>query len=150
MAEHKKKRAYAAQAYEFGANAVPAAGGAPAPLVPGVGMGQGMPAVDNLAGQFGQMNMGAPQPVGYQQPGYQQPGYQAPGLQQPVQVQPQAPAAAAHLNQLFPSDLMQQVGLTMNHPMCMSVADDNCSRSMSLSWINRPRRSTYLQMLVAP
>ncbi|KAF2271666.1 COPII component protein [Westerdykella ornata] len=106
MAEHhhKKKRAYAQQAYEFGANAVPPAGGAPAPLMPGEAFGQGIPAPDNLAGQFGQMNLGPQQP-GYQQPGYQQPGYQQPI---PQQVQPQAPAAAAHLNQLFPSDLIQQ------------------------------------------
>lgn len=126
MAEHKKKRAYAQQAYEFGANAVPAAG-APAPLMPGqMGIGQPMPAqgmpspADGLAGQFGQINLGAGQPIqpgysqaGYQQPGYQQPGYQAPGYQQPgiqqVQTQPQAPAVASHMNQLFPSDLIQQV-----------------------------------------
>jgi protein transport protein SEC24 len=107
MADHKKKRAYAAQAYEFGANAAPPGGAAP-PLVPAPGQ------ADNLAGQFGQMNLGAQQP-GYQQPGYQQPGYQQPGYQQPgvQQVQPQAPAAATQLNQLFPSDLIQQVCLEL-------------------------------------
>jgi protein transport protein SEC24 len=113
MADHKKKRAYAAQAYEFGANAPPT-GGAPAPAIPGMGM-PASPQGD-LAGQFGQMNIGAgqqpgPAPVGGYQPpqaGYQPPGYQQPGVQQQVQqVTPQAPTTA-HLNQLFPSDLIQQ------------------------------------------
>lgn len=109
MADHKKKRAYAAQAYDFGANAQPA-GAAPAGI-PGVTPSQGMmpspglqpgfqpgyppqggyqpPGQDQLAGQFGQMNLGP------QQPAVQQ-------------VTPQPPTTA-HLNQLFPSDLIQQV-----------------------------------------
>jgi protein transport protein SEC24 len=120
MADHKKKRAYAAQAYEFGANAAPAAGAAP-PLVPAPGQ------ADNLAGQFGQMNLGAQQPGYPQQPAYQQPGYQQPGVQQ---VQPQAPAAATQLNQLFPSDLIQQVCLLKLQSGAQGPANMRISLSM--------------------
>jgi protein transport protein SEC24 len=95
---HKKKRAYAAQAYDFGANAQPA-GGAPAPIGAPIGASMGVPLggapvvgspqvpQDPLAPQFGQMNLG-PQPV---QP--QAPQMQAPPLQ---------------LNQLYPTDLVSQ------------------------------------------
>lgn len=111
--QKKKKRGYAAQAYEFGGNAAgqqplqpqqqlppqPAYGGAapmygsPMPIQP---MGTPMAAPqmqaapqqmqgsqDHLSQQFGQMN---------------------------IQAQPQAPpqAQAPHMNQLFPSDLISQ------------------------------------------
>ncbi|KAF2195243.1 COPII component protein [Zopfia rhizophila CBS 207.26] len=87
----KKKRAYAAQAYDFGANAgvqtgAPPPGGAP---IPSVGMpAPGIPQSpqDPLVQQFGQMNLGP----------------------QPVQVTPQMQPAAAHLNQLYPTDLVSQ------------------------------------------
>lgn len=117
MADHKKKRHYATQAYEFGANSALPQGGAPPPMMPGqMGIPQGAPAMgvpspqDALAGQFGQMNIGAGQAAqpGYPQPGYQQPGYQQPGVQA---AQPQAPVAVAPQNQLLPSDLIQQVSV---------------------------------------
>ncbi|KAF2402266.1 COPII component protein [Trichodelitschia bisporula] len=91
----KKKRAYAAQAYEFGQNAalqqqqqpMPVLGQVPAQM-PAVGMPPlGVPPPgpqDPLAQQFGQMN---------------------------IQSQPQVPPgvqAAPQLNQLYPSDLISQ------------------------------------------
>src|SRR5215472_5727987 len=98
-AGHKKKRTYAPQAYEFGANvqqpaqAAPPSMGAPmmaatpmmqgGPLSSGQPMSPGAPQ-DQLGTQFGQMNLQS------------QPQPQAP---QPVQQQ------AGHINQLFPSDL---------------------------------------------
>ncbi|KAK3052245.1 hypothetical protein LTS18_012307 [Coniosporium uncinatum] len=130
----KKKRAYAQQAYEFGQNAgAPpgsAAGQPPPPMMPGYGtpgaaapsyggaaaapgygaspapaqygaspaQGYGAPHApgygapppgpqDQLAGQFGQMNIG----------------------QQQVPPQPQqSMQSQAHINQLFPSDLISQ------------------------------------------
>ncbi|KAK7552484.1 hypothetical protein IWX46DRAFT_344113 [Phyllosticta citricarpa] len=90
-APQKKKRAYAAQAYEFGANTGAAAGTPPA-MVPPAG------AVDPLAGQFGQMNLGAQQPQQQQQ----QP------MMQPMQTmqQPPMPAQTAQLNQLVTTDLI--------------------------------------------
>ncbi|KAF1809366.1 COPII component protein [Eremomyces bilateralis CBS 781.70] len=94
-AGHKKKRAYAQQAYEFGANA---AGQQPplaqAPLAPQAGVGQagvGYPAPQEpLSAQMSQMNLG-PQPV--------PPPQMAPQMQAP---QPQG-----LMNQLYPSDLLQ-------------------------------------------
>lgn len=83
-AAHKKKRAYAAQAYDFGANAGLAAGAAQPAAVPTVGMPQSPQ--EPLAAQFGQMNLG-PQPV-----------QQAPQMQPPPQ----------NLNQLYPTDLVTQ------------------------------------------
>lgn len=88
-APQKKKRAYAAQAYEFGANTGAAAGTPPAMVPPAGG------AVDPLAGQFGQMNLGAQQAP--QQP-----------MMQPMQTmqQPPMPAQTAQLNQLVTTDLI--------------------------------------------
>lgn len=84
-AAHKKKRAYAAQAYDFGANAGLAAGAAqPAATIPAVGIPQSPQ--EPLAAQFGQMNLGL------------QPVQQAPQMQPPPQ----------HLNQLYPTDLVTQ------------------------------------------
>ncbi|KAF2007884.1 COPII component protein [Amniculicola lignicola CBS 123094] len=101
MADHKKKRAYAAQAYDFGANAglqtgaPPAGMGAPPPpAIPGL-MNTAPAAAplqapqDNLAGQFGQMNLGPQQPAQVA----------------PQQMQQQAPT---QLNQLYPTDLVSQ------------------------------------------
>lgn len=125
MSGAKKKRDYAAGAYEFGANAP---GNAPAPAPIGMGAAPG-----DIAGQMGQMNLGSPglQNTGYQppQPGYQQPAYQQPAVSDRLkriawgsalaeyqqsnrsqgvqQVAAQAPVTA-HLNQLFPSDLVQR------------------------------------------
>jgi len=119
----KKKRAYAQQAYEFGQNAgAPpgSAAGQPPPMMPGYrapgaatpsyggtaaapgydaspapaqygvppAQGYGAPGPqDQLAGQFGQMNLG----------------------QQQVPSQPQqSMQSQAHVNQLFPSDLISQ------------------------------------------
>ena len=81
-APQKKKRAYAAQAYDFGAN-TGAAAAAPPSMVPPAGAG----AMDPLAGQFGQMNLGAQQA---QQP-----------MMQPMQSmqQPPMPAQTSQLNQ---------------------------------------------------
>ncbi|KAF2876341.1 COPII component protein [Massariosphaeria phaeospora] len=101
----RKKRQYADAGYTFGPNAtaghIPRPGerqdglgpvvptqGVPQPGIPGVqGVPPGMPMSppDPLAGQFGQMNLGP----------------------QPTQVTPQAPATAASLNQLYPTDLLQ-------------------------------------------
>lgn len=87
----KKKRAYAAQAYDFGANAAGAGAAAPPPI--------GAPQVDPLAGQFGQMNLGG-QP---QQPMMQQPMQPM----QPMQhMPPQMPPQQTQLNQLVTTDLM--------------------------------------------
>jgi protein transport protein SEC24 len=104
-AQAKKKRAYAAQAYEFGGNA---AGQQqqqqPQQLSP-------QPAYGGAAPAYGQpmpiQPMGTPQMASPQAPGAdlsQQFG------QMNIQAQPQAPAQAAapHLNQLFPSDLISQ------------------------------------------
>jgi hypothetical protein len=150
MAEQKKKRAYAAQAYEFGANA-PAAG-APGqtasfgmPPAPGIPQGP----QDNLAGQFGQMNLGgapAPQP-GYPAPqtGYSQPGYQGPGIQQ---VTPQQPTVGAHLNQLIPSDLIQQVCGASK--LLEDYMLTQCSPSMCWSWTSLPHPFSFLPMYAFP
>lgn len=95
----KKKERYAGAAYDFGANAVgttgpPPMGGPPQSSIPGLGMpAQGIPQSpqDPLAGQFGQMNLGGP-----------------PQQAQQVTPQLQQQPAAAHLNQLFPTDLVSQ------------------------------------------
>jgi protein transport protein SEC24 len=101
-AQQKKKRAYAAQAYEFGGNAQGQQQQPPPPAQPAYGAAPGygqpmstpqmpaapqMPAGDQLASQFGQMNIQSQQPA-------------AP---QPMQHQP-----PTHMNQLFPSDLISQ------------------------------------------
>ena len=91
-AAHKKKRAYAAQAYDFGAGANVAQ--QPPPMAPGVPPAMQHP--DQLATQFGQMSFGG-QP---QQP--MSPQMQAP----PQQMQP--PIAQSALNQLYPTDIMSQ------------------------------------------
>lgn len=96
---HKKKRAYAAQAYDFGANAQPA--GAPVSLgaippggIPPVGMPPvGIPQIpqsptEQLAPQFGQMNLGSQ------------------SVQQAPQMQPSL--RAQNQNQLYPTDLVTQ------------------------------------------
>jgi protein transport protein SEC24 len=107
QAQQKKKRAYAQQAYEFGANTANPQGGAPPPMMGGVGAQQAMPGQvgqDQLANQFGQMNIQQQQ----QQPqqGYTQPLAQQQPVQQPVQ---QAPSMGfANQNQLLASDLMSQ------------------------------------------
>lgn len=94
-APQKKKRAYAAQAYDFGANAAGAGPAAPLPM--------GSPVVDPLAGQFGQMNLGPGQP---QQPMMQQP-MQPMQPMQPIQQMPQQMAPQqTQLNQLVTTDLM--------------------------------------------
>lgn len=120
-ATHKKKRAYAAQAYDFGANAAAAAplqpammgaGGMPQPGMPQVGMPQvGM-------SQAGVPKMGYPQ-TSYPQAGYPQPGYPQVGMPQDqlagqfgqmnIQEKQQLPPQMQpHLNQLYPSDLISQ------------------------------------------
>ncbi|KAF2796541.1 COPII component protein [Melanomma pulvis-pyrius CBS 109.77] len=103
MAEQKKKRAYAAQAYDFGANSVGSGPPPPQSSIPGVGMPmqqqgfqpgiqqgipqQGMPQspLDPLAQGFGQMNLGG------------QPQQVTPQMQQP-----------GHLNPLLTTDLVTQ------------------------------------------
>ena len=115
--QHKKKRAYAAQGYEFGANN-PAAG-QPAPAYAGN---------DQFSNQFAQMNLGQPgqqpvqqpqynapqqsypQPGGYSQPGFSKPSYPAPQPYpaQPPSSQPLAGQQNPHMNQLYPSDLISQ------------------------------------------
>ena len=123
--QHKKKRAYAAQAYDFGSNTPGAAPGAPPPA------GQ-----DQFNTQFSQMNIGQqpsagyPQPGGYSQPGHPQPGHPQPGYPQPggysqpgyahqpyqapqtyPSQQPPQPLAGQsnpYMNQLYPSDLISQ------------------------------------------
>lgn len=118
----RKKRAYAGQAYEFGAGANSALGGQQQ------GGGQ-------LGGYSAQTQAPAPAqtgyPVGYGEPqsatpqGYPQPeaagGYQPPGPQYPTAQManmgindkqaappPQPAAGAARLNQLYPTDLLNQ------------------------------------------
>ncbi|KAF2835061.1 COPII component protein [Patellaria atrata CBS 101060] len=99
QAGHKKKRAYAAQAYDFGGNAA----GTPSMQPP-----TNAPVQDGLAPQFAQMSLSGQQPS-YQQPSYSQPlspNLLAPG-QQPIQ-QPPAQAPSSQLNQLYGSDLLSQ------------------------------------------
>jgi protein transport protein SEC24 len=127
MADQKKKRAYAAQAYEFGANTVPPSNAAPASIpglgMPAQGMGMGMPQSppDPLAGQFGQMNLG-PQPV-----------------QQVTPQMQQQPATTTHLNQLFPSDLISQVPQTADSSSgLMLTRPRSHSMSRSLTCLPRP------------
>lgn len=140
----KKKRAYAAQAFEVGQGGNVAAGGqlppagqfgAPQPVVPGYG---GYPGQDAQAPAYGgapQPAYGMPQPgapvggaVGYQAPdAYYPSGAPAPaggvagitqglaGVQlgagagaQPGQAVPGAQARPVALNQLYPTDLLNQ------------------------------------------
>jgi protein transport protein SEC24 len=120
----KKKRAYAQQAYEFGANASQQQAQGSAPIMGGVGaqqMGIGAQQMpqnpqDHLANQFGQMNLQQPQQPQQQQQSYQpytqQPQQPIPQqMQQPVQQQQQQQMPGmgmANQNQLLPSDLMSQ------------------------------------------
>lgn len=93
-AGHKKKRAYAQQAYEFGANAP---GQLHTPLAAQPPLAPGQPAAgypvpqDPLANQMSQMNLGPQQPA------------PAPHMAPPVA--PTQPQGA--VNQLYPSDLLQ-------------------------------------------
>ncbi|KAF2267375.1 hypothetical protein CC78DRAFT_530777 [Lojkania enalia] len=103
MADHKKKRTYAA-GYDFGANAglnaqPGAIGGTPPVVSPGA-------PTDQLSQGFAQMNIGG-QPAYGTGAGYQPP---TPSYQQPQPaVAPQTqPVSASHLNQLYPSDLLSQ------------------------------------------
>ena len=73
----KKKRAYAGQAYEFGAGANSGAAGQGQPPAPYQG-GQPQPQYGGFSPQ--------PQQQGYQQPAYGQPGYPEPG--KPAEQQP--------------------------------------------------------------
>jgi protein transport protein SEC24 len=127
QAQQKKKRAYAQQAYEFGANTSLPQGQAVPPMMGGVpaqpiGMGaQQVPLApqDQLANQFGQINLQQQQqPQGYPQQPMQQP-MQQPTMQQPIQQQhqhqhqqqqqqQQQATGYANLNQLQPSDLISQ------------------------------------------
>ena len=124
--QQKKKRAYAQQAYEFGANASMQQGQALPPMMGGglpaqpLGMGaQQMPQApqDQLANQFGQMNLQQQeqqqqqQPQGYPQQSMQQPLQQQmqQPMQQPIQQQQQqSNVGYANQNQLLPSDLIGQ------------------------------------------
>lgn len=136
----KKKRAYAAQAFEVGQGGNVAAGGQmppvgqfgiPQPVVPGYG---GYPAQDPQAPAYGatpQPAYGVPQPgnpvggaAGYQAPEPYYPGgtpAPAPGVAgitqgmagmqmgaQPGQAVPGAAARPVALNQLYPTDLINQ------------------------------------------
>lgn len=129
----KKKRAYAGQAYEFGAGANAALGGQPQaggayPQQPAQGYPQ-QPAYDATAAQPGFVGAApgygqpeAPAVGGYQPPAPGYPGAQAPGVAgltqqfgqmgvsgQPQVVQPQTTAQQfAPLNQLYPTDLLHQ------------------------------------------
>jgi hypothetical protein len=113
MAEQKKKRAYAAQAYDFGANSVGSA--PPPPYNTGMGapMQQGIPQ-QGFAPQQGFVSQGAPQ-QGFQ-PGIQPQSPIDPLAQgfgqmnlggQPQQVTPQA-QAPGHVNPLLTTDLVTQ------------------------------------------
>ncbi|KAF2012139.1 COPII component protein [Aaosphaeria arxii CBS 175.79] len=85
----KKKRAYAAQAYEFGANAQ----GANAPQ-PGQAYGLGQPGYGAPAQTYGQPSPGFVQPAqGYGQPPAQGYGQPAPGYGQPAGQSPHDPLA---------------------------------------------------------
>ena len=92
MEAPKKKRAYAAGAYEFGANSAMQAGpppGAPMPMAGGAmppgPEGQQVPQ-EQLTQQFGQIQLGP----------------------QPVQVTPQMQQPATQMNQLIATDLVLQ------------------------------------------
>ena len=115
MSEPKKKRAYAAQAYEFGANAAGApGGGVPQPPAPGYGAPQAAYPAQQTGYGAPQQGYGAPVPA-YGQPVPQSP--QEPLAQQfgqmnlgpgpaPAQVMPQSTQNSQ--NPLVGSDLMQQ------------------------------------------
>jgi protein transport protein SEC24 len=117
----KKKRAYAAQAYEFGGNAagqLPSQG--PPPVMGGPAMGVpysgGAPAMGGFTGgapampPTGAPSMGAPT-MGQQPIQPTSPELLSSQFAQ-MNVQPQAPqpgqAPPQHMNQLFPSDLISQ------------------------------------------
>lgn len=116
MSEPKKKRAYAAQAYEFGANAAgaPGAGGVPQPPAPGYGAPQAAYPAQQTGYGAPQAGYGAPVPAygqnvpqSPQQPLDQQFGQMnlGPGPA-PAQVMPQSIQNSQ--NPLVGSDLMQQ------------------------------------------
>jgi protein transport protein SEC24 len=103
-AQQKKKRNYAAQAYEFGANAQNQ-GGQPS-LAGNVPPGAAYGTPDTLTQQFGQMDIQQP-PMPQQQ--HQQNQQQQQQQHVPQQAQQQAaPQQTAQLNQLYPSDLISQ------------------------------------------
>ena len=113
----KKKRAYAAQAYEFGGNAGQP-GQQPAGVPPQAygGYGQPMATPPMGAPQMGAPQMGAPQMGGVPPMGAVPQVAGSPDLASQfghMNIHSQPPAAPAmqapqHLNQLFPSDLMSQ------------------------------------------
>jgi protein transport protein SEC24 len=115
MAEQKKKRAYAAQAYDFGANSVGSAP-PPPPFSPGMGapmQQQGIPQ-QGFPPQQGFVSQGAP-PQGFP-PGIQPQSPIDPLAQgfgqmnlggQPQQVTPQT-QAPGHVNPLLTTDLVTQ------------------------------------------
>jgi protein transport protein SEC24 len=134
----KKKRGYAAQAFEVGTGANAVAGGQPAgatqqfgaaPAQPGYGGYQAEPQAAAPQGYQYPQGYGAQQPAAPQVPqyGYQAPdqGYPTPGAPQPapgvggitqgvgsmnIAGQPQGaqPPRPAVLNQLYPTDLLSQ------------------------------------------
>ncbi|KAK2757703.1 COPII subunit [Arachnomyces sp. PD_36] len=124
----RKKRAYAGQAYDFGAGANSGlggqqqAGGAYGGYTAPVQQQQGYPQPGYGADQAQAPAPGYPQPdaAGYQAPTTGYPVPAAAGVQQmtqqfgqmgvsdPSQMQPQAPMSRAQLNQLYPTNLLTQ------------------------------------------
>lgn len=151
MAEQKKKRAYAAQAYDFGANSVGSA--PPAPYNPGMGapMQQGIPQ-QGFPSQQGFVPQGAPQ-QGFQ-PGIQPQSPIDPLAQgfgqmniggQPQQVTPQA-QAPGHVNPLLTTDLVTQPFHVLELEVCWVYA---FSGEAALIWnSNLLHRLSYLPMYV--
>ncbi|KAJ9665203.1 COPII subunit [Coniosporium apollinis] len=91
---HKKKRAYAAQAYDFGAGANTIQQQQPPPLIP-VAPAMMQPQ-EQLTAQFGQMNFGG------------QPQQPIPPQMQAAPQQMQPPPQHSALNQLYPTDIISQ------------------------------------------
>ncbi|KAJ9648727.1 COPII subunit [Coniosporium tulheliwenetii] len=91
---HKKKRAYAAQAYDFGAGANTIQQQQPPPLIP-VAPAMMQPQ-EQLTAQFGQMNFGG------------QPQQPIPPQMQAAPQQMQPPPQHSVLNQLYPTDIISQ------------------------------------------